>query len=227
MKHPAAFPAKIIEAIRTALPDDGLRVLDPFCGVGKVASVNPTWVCCGVEIEKEWAAQARERGVLCLTGDARENVGSFLGHVDAIVTSPCYGNRMADLYAPPPEKKHQMRRTYRIALGHDLSPGSAAGLQWGDDYRTLHEQVWRVCVDKLRPGGRFVLNIKNHPRNGVEIGVAEWHLSTLMGLGLYLRSAQFVPATGDQNTATMRARGVKVVDGEWVFTLERGDGGEK
>lgn len=233
-KHPAMFPPRIIEAIRRQFDldgkDRGIGVLDPFCGAGRIAQVAPgNWHCYGIEIEDEWASQARDVGVTCRTGDSRTSLDDedalpiFPDEFAAVITSPCYGNRMADLYAPPPDVKHRMRRTYRIALGRDLSEGSAGGMQWGATYRELHRDVWTSCVAHLRPGGKFILNIKNHVRGGVEQPVSEWHVQILLGLGLYLRGAEFVPLRGDQNTATMRARGIRVVEGEWVITFEKGD----
>jgi tRNA G10 N-methylase Trm11 len=224
MKHPAPFPLKVIDGIASVLDvDTPLRVLDPFCGSGRIATVSEEWECFGVEIEEEWAAMAWANGVDCCVGDSAKCIPQLPGTFDAVVTSPCYGNRMADTYAPPPEKKHAMRRTYRIALGHDLSEGSAACMQWGEEYRDLHARVWARSVEKIKPGGWFVLNIKNHMRKGEEMPVTEWHIAELTHLGLYLRSAVCVPLKGDQNTNTMRSRGIRTIDCEWVIAFQKGE----
>src|SRR5690606_36840269 len=80
------------------LPDQVLRVLDPFAGVGRIHELmdRRTWITTtGIEIEPEWAA--------C---HPRTEVGDALhlpfpdGSFDAITSSPCYGNRMADTHEP-------------------------------------------------------------------------------------------------------------------------------
>lgn len=57
-------------------------------------------------------------------------------------------------------------------------------MQWGDEYRALHTAVWRIVVRLLDPGGLFVLNIKDHVRDGARMPVSGWHVSTLLALGL-------------------------------------------
>ena len=224
MKHPAPFPPKILTALRLAtaeLPDDA-AIFDPFCGVGGIAAIRPTFRCYGCEIEREWAEEAQRRGVSCLWIDVTAALLVPPGDgFDAVVTSPCYGNRMADNYAPAPTAEHRMRRSYRLALGHALTEGSAGGMQWGDAYRALHAVAWHRCVEALRPGGLFVLDCKNHPRGGVEQLVTEWHVRVLLESGLALVSATKIPLTGDQNTASMRKRGVRVIDHEWVIVLRK------
>jgi len=158
MKHPAPFPPKILAVLRTAtaeLPDDA-AIFDPFCGAGGIAEIRPGKLrCYGMEIEDEWAAVACARGVYCITGDIGSKAIQFTNY-DAVVTSPCYGNRMADNYAPAPDPKHRMRRTYRLALGHELTKNNAGGMQWGAEYRNLHGFAWLKATDALRPGGLFV-----------------------------------------------------------------------
>ena len=48
-------------------------------------------------------------------------------------------------------------------------------MQWGDAYRSFHVKAWREAWRVLRPGGRFVLNIKDHIRNGERMPVTDWH----------------------------------------------------
>lgn len=104
-----------------------------------------------------------------------------LGTFDAVVTSPASGNKMADSYDG---RDGSTRSTYRCSLGRPLSPGSGAALQWGAKYRDLHAAIWKVCVEVLRPGGRFVLNTKDHPRGFERQRVTDWHIDTLVDLGL-------------------------------------------
>lgn len=169
--HPARYPVGLLPILGQAVPEDQFpRVLDPFAGTGRIHELPNDTV--GIEIEAEWA-QLHPDTILGDATDLSFEDASF----DAIVTSPTYGNRLADLYdAPDPENRH----SYRIDLGRDLSPGSSAGLQWGDAYRQIHEAAWAEAVRVLRPGGRFVLNIKDHIRGGERQHVSGWHITTLM-----------------------------------------------
>ncbi len=207
LSHPARYPIGLLPLLAEAVPPDQFnRVLDPFAGTGRIHDLpNETT---GVEIEPEWA----ELHPNTLVGDAT-NLPFHDGEFDAIVTSPTYGNRLADTYdAPDPENRH----SYRIDLGRDLTDGSSAGLQWGDAYRDLHRLAWAEAVRVLRPGGRFVLNIKDHIRGGQRQHVAGWHVNKLMHAhGLRLLYC-----------LDYRTRGLPAVDkgyslAEQVFVLEK------
>jgi tRNA G10 N-methylase Trm11 len=186
--HPATFPSRVLDILAEVLVGYQ-RILDPFAGVGgihRLAEQGHTTV--GIELEPEWAAahpHTRVGTALRLRfGDDR---------FDAIATSPTYGNRLADSYnATDPESRH----SYHHDLGHRPSKGSSAILQWGEAYRDFHQMAWTEATRVLRPGGRFALNIKDHYRNGVRQHVAEWHLLTLIQLGLCHRETVGVSTGG-------------------------------
>lgn len=173
--HPAKFSAPILGVLRELVPP-GAKVLDPFAGVGLVHSLDhaETW---GVEIEPEWA-----------TVHPRTIVGDALSlpfpdaSFDVVVTSPTYGNRMADHHNA---KDGSRRITYRHTLGRPLHPNNSGQLQWGAKYREFHERAWAEVRRVLRPGGRFLLNVSNHIRKGEEQPVAEWHRDTLRAMGFW------------------------------------------
>ena len=175
--HPAPFSPDVLEAFAAATPR-GARVLDPLAGIGRihVLAGRETW---GVELEREWA-RAHPRTLVADSRALPFPDGTF----DAIATSPPYGNRLAD--NPLRFKKQSRRRTYAGSLGRDLSPGSAASLQWGPKYRGLMAGIWAESVRVLRPEGRFVLNVKDHIRAKSIAGTTGWHLQELIGLGLRL-----------------------------------------
>src|SRR5690242_14671965 len=153
MEHPAKFSDEILGVLTNVLADESERqdrlimLLDPFAGTGRIHELDDdkfihTW---GVELEPEWA-NMHGRTII---GDATKLVfGTEI--FDAIVTSPCYGNRMADTYDGRDGSK---RHTYRIALGRPTSEGSAASMQWGPQYRELHEKAIDEMIRVVRPGG--------------------------------------------------------------------------
>jgi hypothetical protein len=188
--HPATYPSAVLDIFRDVL--DGRRrvVLDPFAGVGTIHQLRPEHDTLGVELEPEWASA--HSATIC--GDAR-NVAALLDgrQVDAVATSPAYGNRLADSYeAYDP----QARRSYAIDLGRSLSAGSGAALQYGPEYEALHRDAWRACVELLMPGGLFLLNCKDHVREGAVVPVTGWHVGALAALGLVAIDLRCLPAAG-------------------------------
>lgn len=218
--HPATFNDAILAEIRQFLPKG--RVLDPFGGVGTLARLGPDWQVTSLEIEPEWANQGLVNGcVEVIVGDATK-LPFPNRFFPAVCTSPAYANRLADSYVPSGDKESdKTRRSYRISLGRDLSPDSGASLQWGPEYRALHDkalmEIWRV----LEPGGTFVLNVKDHVRDGKIAGVVKYWQFTCEVLKFIDVGAAPVICGGDQNTSRARARGDVVVDHEVVLAYRK------
>lgn len=208
--HPAKFNDSVLEVIAGYLATEKW-VLDPFAGVGRIHNLYPTFNTIGIEIEPEWANQHPRT----MVGDALNLLfpdASF----DAIATSPCYGNRMADHHQATDDST---RITYRHTLGRPLHPNNAGQFQWGEQYWAFHVRAWRQVTRVLKPGGRFVLNVSNHIRNGKEIDVATWHIAALCGLGMELIDECKV------NTQRMRfgANRDLRTKGEYVVLLRKWD----
>lgn len=221
--HPAAFPDRILDALRAVVPAP-CRVLDPLAGVGRLGRLAPWgWAVTAVEIEPEWAAQCEGAGcVRTIVGDAR-GLPADIGVFDAVVTSPAYANRLADGYAPSdagrPDGRmsHRTRRSYRLSLGRPLDPANGAGMRWGPKYRSLHAAVVVECVRVLRPGGLFVVDVKDHVRDGMLQRTPDWWEAVLAWAGLAVERRIAVPTAGDQNSARHRARGRATVDAEEII----------
>jgi len=207
--HPAKFPGAVLDAIDDLLGDT-VTVLDPFAGVGGIHALRhrgrATW---GIEIEPEWA----EASPFTLTGSALA-LPWLDGSFDAVATSPTYGNRMADTYDG---RDGSTRATYRIALGRPLSEDNSGSLQWGDRYRDFHARAWAEAVRVLRPGGRFILNSKDHYRQGRLQSVTDWHVTKLQDLGLLLVERRRVPCPGNR----FGANGSLRIDHEEVIRLDK------
>lgn len=175
--HPAKYTDALLLTMANMLRGRQ-RILDPFGGTGKVFLLEH-WLgnveIQATEIEPEWAAK-----------HPRTTLGNALdlpwpdGYFDAICTSPTYGNRMADTL---PDCDKYSRMTYTAKLGHELHPDNSGQLQWGAAYKVFHNNAWIEARRVLAVGGAFVLNIKNHIRDGKTQHVTEWHIECLEYLG--------------------------------------------
>lgn len=103
-KHPAKFSAGFIDIFRELLHQHLTTpwtypepvVFDPFAGVGTIHQLRPEFMTYGYEIESEWAAV--DSRTTC--GDSTNLPEAWERTIQAVVTSPTYGNRMADHHEP-------------------------------------------------------------------------------------------------------------------------------
>lgn len=214
--HPAKFSDEVLAASALLL-DIYCRqlptvegcwpiVLDPFAGVGRVVELhqpgsNWRWVL--NEIEPEWAADCADAIMLaevdgivtCRDWLASPGHPSWFGSCGLVITSPTYGNRMADRHEPGAEDR-STRITYRHKLGRRLTAGNSGGLQWGATYRLFHDEAWRLVWETLLPGGFFLLNMKDHVRDDEVQPVTNWHKTTLETIGFSMVEERWVGVPG-------------------------------
>lgn len=214
VSHPARYSSELMVVIRDLL--DGFRdleqwrehwrVLDPFAGTGRIHELRPDYETIGIEIEPEWANMHEDT----IEGSALDLPFDY-HHFDAIVTSPTYGNRLADHHtASDPES----RRSYTHDLGRPLHPDNSGAMQWGDEYKRFHEQAWAEAERVLAPGGVMVLNIKDHVRDGLRRHVAGWHVTMLIRRGFMLLDQIPIDARHLRQGANSELRLT-----EWVYVL--------
>jgi hypothetical protein len=192
VRHPAKYTDVLLPVFIQMLRGSK-RIIDPFGGTGKLFDIQP-WlpdaqVEC-VEIEPEWAAL-----------NPRTTLGNALAlpwpnnYFDACCTSPTYSNRMADSHEA---KDASRRNTYTHAIGRKLHPDNSGQLQWGPKYKGFHIKAWTEAKRVLCPGGKFILNIKDHYRNGKRQYVTDWHIETLGLLGFNLIEHRQIECPGNR-----------------------------
>ena len=237
-RHPAKFSNAVLDELNAYLAKDhppwDLHVktlYDPFAGIGKVFELERTNLqVYATELEWEWAIQADNprmvdidafdfmRSLTELDGLAvgffsanREHgtVAVPRGGFDYVVTSPTYGNRMADHHNA---KDGSTRHTYKHYLGRNLSEMNSGQLQWGDEYRDFHRAAWRWCYKVTRQGGKILVNVKDHIRKGARQLVVDFHISALGAAGYEIVGAEKVDTPGMKHGENGEVR----VDGEWI-----------
>lgn len=212
MNHPAIMGEHILSVCKQYLPDPPANILDPFAGIGTTAHLLPEYNVIGIEIEKEWADQ--HASTIC--GDSLLVIPT-LNSFDAILTSPTYGNRMADDFNASDSSK---RITYRHKLGHPLAEGTTSNLHFGKSlqkYEMLHRSIWEVCIKALNPNGIFILNIKDFIANKQIMNVSQWHVDCLIDLGMSLISSSQVESKGMRYGANRELR----IDYENVYCFKK------
>lgn len=212
VKHPAVMSPQIMAACKLFLPDRRCKILDPFAGLGTTATLLPEHDVVGIEIEEEWSDC--HPSTVC--GDAKDVIPT-LGKFDAVLTSPTYGNRMADDFEAKDSSK---RITYRHKLGRKLSEGTSSNLYFGKKnkkYENFHKDIWYLCIEALNSGGVFILNCKDFIALGEVKKVTQWHVDCLTEMGMNFNEAVKVPSRGMKYGANHNVR----VDYENVVCLTK------
>ncbi len=211
--HPAKFSDSILEAMADMIPEDVQTIVDPMAGVGKVLHLasekRPFNFICN-ELESEWAVQITQRAAQNKTtagtyrvdvhvGDAATWRDERIGHAGSmVVTSPPYGNRMADAFRSE-SRPESMKGRYAGELGRRLTGGSLASLGFGPAYESTAEAVFANIFRQMHKGQHFLLNVSNFIRKGEEVDVAKYYAALFNKYG-------FV-CVGSREVKTPRARG--------------------
>jgi len=236
-EHPAAYPGNIIDKIGSILNSlDVSNVLDIFGGIGRIGKIKETGFTGTVmanELEPQWrgkdtkALHAANGVDISTIGDSR-NLPLEDGSIDAIATSPTYGNLMG---AQSPSRDD----TYKAFAG-ELSEGNTGGLVWGPEYEQLHKEIYKEASRVVKDGGHFILNMKDFPsraknswipKKGSAVNVVdqivqttEWHSNELQKLGFTPQKRYIIPEGRAINSSHKRDR-AKTVGYEDIIVFNK------
>lgn len=211
IRHPAQYSDALLPTMARYLRA-GWLVLDPFAGVGGLARLGFTGARFVLnEIEGNVIAQAQ--GKCRVMGNAL-TLPFASETFDAVVTSPTYGNRMADHHRARDASK---RNTYYHAFGGVMHADNTGLLQFGAAYCERHARAWGEVARVLKHGGLFVLNVSDHIRGGRQVNVSQWHRETLCGMGLTLRASHSIKTPRNRCGANGHLR----CECEYVFVFAK------
>ena len=180
-KNPAKFTDSIIDVIASKISEwGGQMFLDPFGGSGKVASIKNLIQCevhCN-DIEKGWKEDYPVDKWYNQDAEFLDTNGILY---DAIITSPTYGNRMADHHNA---KDGSKRITYTHRYGEKLSEGNTGVMHFGKEYKLKHTNIFRHLIHLIHNNGLVMVNVSNFIRRGEEVDVVGWWKEMLSSLGL-------------------------------------------
>jgi tRNA G10 N-methylase Trm11 len=207
MKHPAKYTDSFISIFANILLQYDVQiVLDPFAGTGKIIEIRNYGylgrIICN-EIEPEWVEANKHNGAQWFSGDAALLYKQIpAGSIDAICTSPTYGNRMADSHNA---KDGSKRITYTHTLGRKLTDGNTGNMQWGKKYQEKHIECYKCFYELLKVGGICIINVSNHIRKGKEVDVIEWHKTALSNMFTFIEELKIqTPRMGFGKNSKLR-----------------------
>lgn len=178
IKHPAVYSDQFIEIFSRFVKPKSV-IYDPFAGTGKIALikeyVSDLFVICN-DLEPEYEALKKYDVDRWYHEDAETCIPGF---VDFIITSPTYGNRMADSHNAKDKSK---RITYTHQLGRKLHDSNTGKMQWGKDYQKKHEVCYAHFYTVLSKG-LFILNVSDHIRKGKAVNVCDFHIEAALKAG--------------------------------------------
>jgi hypothetical protein len=191
--HPAKFSKQLIPYMRDLIPTDITILCDPMAGVGRIDQLGDKFTYHLNEIEPEWANQIDSKHTVTI-GDACDYT---LPANCMVVTSPPYGNRMADYFVSP-TRPESMKGRYAGALGHRLSDGSAASMKFGNKYQETMTTCYEHIFSQMQTDQLFLLNISNFIALYKEVNVCGFYLDMFTRNGYTLDN--MTPVTTPRNT---------------------------
>lgn len=178
--HIAKTPLHVARWAIQTYSEPGDWILDPTIGAGTTAveAITQGRSVAGMELEygeilKDNLAKALEgapKSVEAMVGqgDAR-NIRDFLKPMgkkmfSLVVNNPPYSG---DVSMPSPAKEGRGKEFRALETRFDYRKDlpNLAFLREGSEYWETMEKIYKACIDRLKPGGHFVIGIKDMNRN--------------------------------------------------------------
>lgn len=204
--HIAKTPLHVARWAIQQYSEKGNWVLDPTIGAGTTAveAVTQGRNVAGMELEYGRILQANLEKVLAeapksiraevAAGDAR-NIAAFLKPLkkpfSLVVNNPPYSG---DVSMPSPSKEGRGKefREKETRFDYDKTLPNLAFLKEGDEYWSTMRAIYQACMDKLEPGGHFVIGIKDMMRNREPFLLHLDFCQMMEGLGLKFVGTAFL-----------------------------------
>lgn len=219
--HIAKTPLHVARWAIETYTKRGEWVLDPTIGAGTTAveAIHLGRSVAGMELEYGKVLQANVKKALFAVdngvrakvaeGDAR-NIGPFLKELkqkfSLVVNNPPYSG---DIGFPSPAKEGRGKEFRKLETRFDYNKElpNLAFLKEGDEYWETMEEIYTECLKVLKPGGYFVLGIKDMMRARAPFMLHEKFCELLDGMGLKPVGTAFLkhhPTTLHLNTYEKR-----------------------
>lgn len=181
-QHPAPFLVKDIERLIKLFTKSGMRVLDPFCGVGTtlVASANLGRQGIGIELNPEYVELTNDRLIgnpesgrqTVIQGDSLVEVEKIPEGIDYCVTSPPYHNILRNKGAGIRAPKEGFRNGARSGTEYYSDEASDLGNQETfEEFLQLLQAIMLKVFEKLRPGAYATIVISDFTVDKKEVNV--------------------------------------------------------
>ena len=189
-RHPAVY-SNVLLPYFAELSKGNRTILDPFAGTGKIGLLKTMGVDAEIhanDIESEWLKPNIYHCDKVFFQDA-EFFDSGMVY-DTIITSPTYGNRMADHFKA---SEPNGRLTYTHCLGHDLNEENTGRMHFGTKYCEKHHRIYAHLYDILDDHGMFILNCSDFIKKGETQHVVDWTSGDMESVGFVLERRIDVP----------------------------------
>ena len=213
-RHPALANPKMVGLILDHLVPPESKILEPFAGSGTtlVEAGARGLYAAGIECEEDYARMAAEASyrysatTTVVHGDSRK-ADSIFGHLlfDAVITSPPYGNmriggggddgnkniRMPDGSFPRGSEGWKARKEQSEGYGKKENRVNLGNLPMGDvldpqrgTYWGNIQDIYQACLRVTRPGGRFVLILRDYVKDKALVDLCGDTVTLLTRMGL-------------------------------------------